>query len=515
MVRKITLIVHYIISALLAFILGAPLVLLLFNWVINRKEPSFLPDSGLLFLIGSSLLLSTTVAVIATIVGTSCGFLFYKIKSNGFPTYHNILVIPLLISPYIFAVAWRDALYLLFGQYASIYSIWGVIIVHVIIFFPIVMLITGSALSSIHSTLEEAGVVITSFKKTVLRIILPLIKHSITLSFLLVLIFSLTDFSVPAFFGVRTFTTEIFTQFAAFYNYQQAIEQSIILLLVSCSLILLQFRYLAKSPVFAIGQKGSSSKCHELTKGKKWIHSSIAFLIIVTIIFPVFILIYQSLSGSHSYFIEALVSLKGAIGKSFFLAFCGALLITAVAMFTSYAELRSDIRLPGAMLLFLFVTPSTVLGIAYIYFYNTSATAFVYASPIVIILGYAARFSFIAHKIIGNGLKQIPLSMEESGELVGINTYKRYTKLLIPLLTPSLVTTFLLSFILCLNELGTTIMVYPPGTELMPLKVYTISANAPVALTSTMTLVNLIVILLAILIFYYFGKRIKTRFHYD
>lgn len=515
MVGKISLSVHYSISALLATILGAPLVLLLLNWIINSKGTSFLRDSGLLSLMAKSLLLSGTVALIATIIGTACGFLFYKVKSHGFRAYRKILVIPLLISPYIFAVAWKDAFYILFGQHASLYSIWGVIIVHVLIFFPIAMLITGSALSSVHTTIEEAGLVVTSLKSMVIRILFPLIKHGIALSFLLVLLFSLTDFSVPAFFGVRTFTTDIFTQFAAFYNYQQAIEQSILLLLVSCSLILLEYKYLAKSPVFAIGEKGSRIRYYELTKGKEWIYSTIFFLILVAIVLPVFILIYQSLSGSKSYFPEAFNLLKGTIGRSFLLAFCGGLVITSIAMHASYIEQRKGIRFSGAILLLLFITPSTVLGIAYIYFYNTPATTFIYASSVIIILGYVGRFGFIAHKIISNGLKQMPPSMEEAAALIGINAYRRYIKLVMPLLAPSLVTAFLLAFILCLSELGTTIMVYPPGTELMPLKVYTISANAPLALTSSMTLINLTVIALAILIFYSLSKTIQRRYAYE
>ena len=198
--RKLTLTFHYTISALLAIILGAPIAALLFNWITSSTGVSFLPDNESFSLIIKSLLLSATVALIATIVGTACGFMFYKIKSHGFRAYRKILVIPLLISPYIFAVAWKDAFYILFGQHASLYSIWGVIIVHVLIFFPIAMLVTGSALSSVHTTIEETGLVITSFKSMVIRILFPLIKRAIALSFLLVLLFSLTDFSVPAFF---------------------------------------------------------------------------------------------------------------------------------------------------------------------------------------------------------------------------------------------------------------------------------------------------------------------------
>ncbi len=68
-------------------------------------------------------------------------------------------------------------------------------------------------------------------------------------------------------------------------------------------------------------------------------------------------------------------------------------------------------------------------------------------------------------------------------------------RIIIPLIAPGVFAAFLIAFILNLGELGTTIMVYPPGTSLMPIKVYTIMANAPQSTTSAMTLVVLVVIL--------------------
>ncbi|MEA3445971.1 MAG: hypothetical protein U9R19_14725, partial [Bacteroidota bacterium] len=76
--------------------------------------------------------------------------------------------------------------------------------------------------------------------------------------------------------------------------------------------------------------------------------------------------------------------------------------------------------------------------------------------------------------------------------------FKRKQKILIPLIMPSLFVTFIISFIFCLGELGTSIMLYPPGTEIMPIKVFTIMANAPQSLTSSMTLIVFSVTLLII-----------------
>ena len=235
------------------------------------------------------------------------------------------------------------------------------------------------------------------------------------------------------------------------------------------------------------------------------------FIIILAIVLPIFILLLQSLSGNKIFLTEAFALLKTAIAKSFLLALVGAFVISFIALSSSYAEERLGVKSSGIILLFLFITPSIVLGIALIYFYNIPAATLIYSSPFIIILGYVGRFGFIAHKILGNGLKQIPLSFEEAAKLSGINTFKRYTRIILPLLLPSFITGFVLVFILCISELGTTIMVYPPGTELMPLKLFTISANAPQALTSTMTLINLCVIFLFLFILYYFSRFTKTK----
>ena len=80
------------------------------------------------------------------------------------------------------------------------------------------------------------------------------------------------------------------------------------------------------------------------------------------------------------------------------------------------------------------------------------------------------KFSFIASRIIGNGIKQIPVSFEEAASIVGIRPVNRFFKISLPLLIPSLFAAFVLAFILCLGELGATMMVYPPGMELMPVK---------------------------------------------
>jgi len=346
------------------------------------------------------------------------------------------------------------------------------------------------------------------------KIVLPLIRPALTISFLLILIISLSDFSVPAFFGVNTFTTEIFTQFSAFYNHQLAISQSFLLVILCITLLLSENKYLSDAPFFSVHVKGSSTKHYSVHKGKTILHILLWILLTVVLVLPIVMLFHQALSGREILFSRAWELLSPTIFQSAKLAFLGALLISAIGLWVAYLKERSRFPYLNTMLLLTFIIPSTVLGVAVIKFYNHPSTNFIYASILILLITYVSRFGFIAARIIGNGIKQVPASLDEVSRVIGIPPVKRFFSIGIPLLLPSIFTAFVLSFVLCLGELGTTIMIYPPGTELMPVKIFTIGANAPLALTSSMTLISFGVTMFFILLFFLIGRLIFNRFRY-
>ena len=45
-------------------------------------------------------------------------------------------------------------------------------------------------------------------------------------------------------------------------------------------------------------------------------------------------------------------------------------------------------------------------------------------------------------------------------------------KILIPLLKPSLLAAFFIVFLLSFGDLGTTLLIIPPGRETIPIKIY-------------------------------------------
>ncbi len=69
----------------------------------------------------------------------------------------------------------------------------------------------------------------------------------------------------------------------------------------------------------------------------------------------------------------------------------------------------------------------------------------------------------------------------------------------------ALFTSFFIALIFCIGELASVIMVYPPGISLLPVRIFTLMANAPQSTVSTMCLAALLFTLLIIALM--FGTR--------
>ncbi len=475
--------------------------------------------SDTLYLLIRSIALAFSVAVLATIAGTALGFILYKtnVAFRGF--FKIALLVPLFISPYILAVAWQDFFSLVFNDINIISSYAGVVFVLTIVFTPLSMLITGSALSNINSHLEESGLLITNSRNVIFKITFPLIKPALITSFVLVFIFSISEFSVPAYFGIKVFTTEIFTQFSAFYNHSLATVQSVLLVAVCLLLLFTESKYIAEAPFISVDSKGSDKKNYNLEVVKWRMLLLLAGFLIVTVVVPFAVLFIQAFKGGAGKFIKAFQLLKPTFGNSFGLASVGAALIVffglAAALSSAGKTKSRRTNIFDWFLLFVFAIPSTILGISLIKFYNHPLLDFIYSGYIIILIGYAGKFSFISAKLIGNAVKQIPVSLDEAAQIQGIRYSARLFKILIPLVLPSLFAAFMIGFIFSLGEMGTTIMVYPPGTEIMPIKMFTIMANASQELVGSLSLIVFSITLLAITIFYFIVKPVYKNYNFQ
>ena len=183
-----------------------------------------------------TLLYNTTVlglwtAVLATLIGMPLGVALARIDLPWKRTLRVLLAAPMLLPPYIVALAWvslgsrAGLLAQSLGRdvaSAWIYSMPGAVVVLALVFYPLSMLATEVAIRRIEPHLEEAALVVASPGQVLWRITCAWRRRASSPRRSLIFVLAISEFGVPGLLRVRVFTTEVFTAFAAFYDFGRA-----------------------------------------------------------------------------------------------------------------------------------------------------------------------------------------------------------------------------------------------------------------------------------------------------
>ncbi len=190
----------------------------------------------------TSTLLGAGTALLATIIGAPLGLLLARTRLPLKRMLRITLVIPLVVPPYVSALAWilmtgsTGFIARWFGSdllSAWTYSLTGAILVLGTSFFPLSMLATEAAARRVNGRLEEAGLLIASPGRVLWRITLPLIAPTVAAAALIIFVLALAEFGVPGLLRVRVFTTEVFTAFSALYDFGAGVALAVPLLAVA------------------------------------------------------------------------------------------------------------------------------------------------------------------------------------------------------------------------------------------------------------------------------------------
>jgi iron(III) transport system permease protein len=322
------------------------------------------------------------------------------------------------------------------------------------------------------------------------KIDLPLIAPGMFLGALFTFILTISELGVPLFLRYDVFTVQVFTQFAAFYDYRSAVLFSIPLLIVILIMLLVE-RYFLRDRFFTtVGRRIARQTIVPLGRLRTLTAILVFTFAAIVVLLPVVALLITS--GSLSSFVEAMNGSGQSIVNSLADGAVGATAITILGFFLAYMVERSRARhCDGidSLLILLFAAPGTVLGIALILLWNHAITAFLYKTLTVILFGYIAKYTVLAARVQSIALRQIPRSYEEAARLAQVRWGAEIRRIHIPILKRALTASWLIAFIFCLRDLDTTMTVYPPGSETLPVRIYTLMANSPEPVVAALALI--------------------------
>jgi iron(III) transport system permease protein len=465
-------------------------------------------------LIGHSLLLSVFVTFFAIVFGVPLGVLLGRTDIPLRRAFMIVLTLPLLVPPYVVAVAWFNVLGSRewMGHFLSppateslssnLFGFYGCIGTLSTAFMPVVMLLTIAYLSTVNPRLEDAGLLVSRWPNVLWHITLPLIMPAILFAAIVVFLLTLGEVGVPTFLRYPVYPLEILTQFAAFYDFSAATVAAIPLLIITAAILALEMRLL-HTPDLALSAADPGGRGAGIALGP-WRFPLFGLVLawtVVTVALPIAGLIVQAASP-HA-FAEAYARASDSILRSVIFGAIGASFLTLLGFLCGYLIHNRVLpwwRSIDALALFLFTLPGTVIGIGLISLCNRPVTNAIYSTPAIIILGYLAQYAFISMRMMAASLQRIPPSLERAAQLSGASWFMTLRAIVAPMAKRGLTATWIIAYVFCLRDVGITMVVYPPGSDTLPVRTLTLMANGAPSLISALCVILITAMLLPLVV---------------
>ena len=153
-------------------------------------------------------------------------------------------------------------------------------------------------------------------------------------------------------------------------------------------------------------------------------------------------------------------------------------------------------QLADVALVVLFAVPGTLLGVGLIGVWNRPGPlGALYGTDAMLVLASVARLLPIAVLSLAASTRAVPVSHEEAAAVSGAGWLRTVWHIVLPQIRLGVVATWVVSFVLAFGELGASILVAPPGETTLPIRTYTIIANAPASSVAILALLQASVVL--------------------
>jgi len=258
-----------------------------------------------------TMLMGLLTATSGTLVGFIFAYAVVRCNIPGKKFVHWLALVPTVSPPFALALS----MILLFGRNGlitgkllgitwvkgmnDVYGLDGLVIVQTITFFSVSYLMLKAMLERLNPAMEEAAASLGAGRFHLFRTItLPLLIPGIAGSFLLLFVESLADLGNPLFIaGNKTvLSAQIFLAVIGEYNYQKASALSLVLIIPTLIIFLVQRYYVNRRTYISVTGKPAGSQIMEKDPVIRLIVNGITYLIIAFIILLYATIIYGSFS---------------------------------------------------------------------------------------------------------------------------------------------------------------------------------------------------------------------------
>lgn len=406
-------------------------------------------------------------------------------------TVFALVLFPLLVPGVVVAIAWifllgpnagwinlflRAALGLRGDGPINIFSMPGMILAQGAALVPFIYLLLTAVFRAMNPALEEAASIAGASPRAVFwRVTLPVLRPGILAPLILATLIALEQFEMPLIIGlparINVFSTRIYYELNPDTNlpaYGKAAAVALPFLVAGIALLLVYNRLIRRAERF-VTVTGKAYRPAPIRLGG-WKAPALAFVALYlafAVALPIAVLLWTSLFGYRqvSGSLLSAVSFAGyrdlfasadfasALRNTFIVAGLSAAIVTVIGAALAWIVLRTKLPGRGALDVLSFLSigiPSVIAGLAALLLY-LSLPIGIYGTVWVLVLAYSYRLA-VATRASRAGLSQLHPELEEAAAVAGAGWLAAARRIVLPLLAPSLLASFVLLFIVGFRE---------------------------------------------------------------
>jgi iron(III) transport system permease protein len=400
--------------------------------------------------------------------------------------------VPVAIPPYLLGIAWlllgngKSGLLNRGFSWIDLYGLDGMVLVLATSSYPFALLAVRSSLLRADPSLEEAARVSGAGPWRVLTgVTLPLVVPAIAASAGLVLVFTLAAFGVPYLFGenrLYVLTTRIY-QFVTLGGEKmmdRAASLALLLLMISVAAQALLSAWARRRSSVQVSGKTARRSLVLLGKARTPLRAALLVLGTVFILVPLLTIAWTSLvrtfadplvlSDHHWRAVLGRAETLRAFSHSIVLALGTGILVAVIGLLVARigGPLASLAAAPYSV-------PGTVLAIGMILTFSQELrviafeqVTFAFRLPgtlWMLLIAYAVKHLAFGVRGASTALAQIHPSLEEAARTSGAGSMRSFYDVILPLIAPAAVASFLIAALTCLSELTMSVLLFGANTE--------------------------------------------------
>jgi len=417
-------------------------------------------------LVFNSLLVSFAATLFAGMGGFLAALWLTGLHERLRKIFFSAAVVALVLPPFLVVNCWIELL----GEKGiwrpwlpwNIYSLGGTIWVLMLLTWPVTFFLVTGAWRRVQAGQLEADPMLRG--TALLRwLLLPLARTSLLQAAILTLVVALNNFAVPALLQVKVFPAEIWIRFNTTFDYGSAVALSWPMILAP--LLLVGF-FRRREASWAWRSDASAAAALRRQLGAGWLRAGGVAAVLLAV-FSLAVPLWQLAGSAKTWeqLLPALAAGKSDAAHSIAYAALTATVVIVFGLLTWRARLDWALWIP-------FFTPGVLLGIALIWVFNRSWLNFIYQSGAMVILAYAVRYAALGWTTVARAVRSSDASLRHAAQLEGASPLQMWRYVYFPQISSQLSAAWYLTYLLCLWDVETLVLIVPPGGQSMALRVF-------------------------------------------